>query len=187
GPMKCQRKASPCRVCLASRSWARFSPTTSIPAPASTGSSSASTYFVAATIVTSGPSSPRIRSRFAPTVLADKPENALDATRLSCPSLGEEEVRVAGGAEVEAVDPGDAGRAQRPLGGAPEVELAVAQEPKAEGATKRLGHVFTHLVAARADSGADDRGNQTAPEGGDSLRRKALEQAAPTCMQDRER
>ena len=61
-PMKCHRKASPWRACLAARSCARFSPTTSIPASASAPRSSGSTYLVAATIVTSGPSSPRMRS-----------------------------------------------------------------------------------------------------------------------------
>ena len=58
--MKCQRNASPKAACLASRSWARFSPTTST--PASTSGERSSTYFVAATIVTPGPSSVLIRS-----------------------------------------------------------------------------------------------------------------------------
>ena len=61
-PMKCQRKASPWRACLASRSWALFSPTTSIPASRNRTRSSTATYLVAATTVTSGPSSARIRS-----------------------------------------------------------------------------------------------------------------------------
>ncbi len=61
-PMKCQRKLSPWSACLAARSWRRFSPTTSTPASASTPRSSALTYFVAATTVTPGPTSARIRS-----------------------------------------------------------------------------------------------------------------------------
>ena len=56
-PMKCQRNALPYSACLAARSWARFSPTTSIPASASTAISSRATYLVAATMVTAGPSS----------------------------------------------------------------------------------------------------------------------------------
>ena len=61
-PMKCQRNASPYSACLASRSCTRFSPTTSIPASASTAKSASGTYFVAATTVTPGPTSARIRS-----------------------------------------------------------------------------------------------------------------------------
>ena len=99
---------------------------------------------------------------------ADKPENALDATWLSCPSLREEEVRVAGGAEVEAVDARDAGRPQRALGGAPEVELPVADEAEAEGTAEGLGDVVTHVVAARADPGADRGRDETASERRDS-------------------
>ena len=43
--MKSQVNRSPCASCLASSSWARFSPTSSMPASASAGRSSASTYF----------------------------------------------------------------------------------------------------------------------------------------------
>ena len=57
--MKCQRNASPYAACLAARSWARFSPTTSTPASARIAMSCSATYFVAATIVTAGPSSSR--------------------------------------------------------------------------------------------------------------------------------
>ena len=60
--MKCQRNASPYTACFASRSWARFSPTTSIPASTSTAMSSSETYFVAATTVTPAPTSRLIRS-----------------------------------------------------------------------------------------------------------------------------
>ncbi len=60
--MKCQRKSSPNRSCFASRSCARFSPTTSTPASARTAISSTDTYFVAATIVTPGPTSALISS-----------------------------------------------------------------------------------------------------------------------------
>src|SRR6185295_6339355 len=61
-PMKCQRNASPYSACLRSRSCARFSPTTSMPASASTPRSASATYFVAATIVTVSPTSARMRS-----------------------------------------------------------------------------------------------------------------------------
>src|SRR6516225_9962950 len=61
-PMKCQRNAAPYAACCASRSCSRFSPTTSIPASTSAAMSSTDTYFVAATIVTPGPTSALIRS-----------------------------------------------------------------------------------------------------------------------------
>src|ERR1044072_1743644 len=138
-PMKCQRNASPWRACLASRSWARFSPTTSMPASARPPSSSTSTYFVAATIVTCcPPSSAWIRSRFERMFSADNAENALDSTWLSGSPVREEELRVAGGADVEAVDARDSGRAQRALGSAPQVEIAPAQDAKAEPPPERL-------------------------------------------------
>ena len=64
---------------LATRSWARFSPTSSIPASASTPSSSTGTYLTAARICTSAGSRPaaaisdRTRSRFALTLSARRP------------------------------------------------------------------------------------------------------------------
>ena len=60
--MKCQRNALPWAACFAARSWARFSPTTVTPASASAAIASTSTYFVAATTVTAGPTSATSRS-----------------------------------------------------------------------------------------------------------------------------
>src|SRR5919201_6066608 len=115
-PMKCQRNASPYRACFASRSWARFSPTTSIPASSRAPRSSAATYLVAATIVTSGPSSALMRSKLEPTVSADNCDDALGSTRPPHPPFGEEQIGVAGGAEVEPLDWRGTGLAQRAIG-----------------------------------------------------------------------
>src|SRR3954447_4255491 len=139
--MKCQRKASPCSACLAARSWARFSPTTSTPASASAPRSSGATYFVAATIVTSGPSSPRMRSKFARTVSGDKANDSLPAGDPFVAAVREEPLGRARSAEIDPVDASTAGRTQGPLGGAPEVELAVAHEAEPKRAAKRRGHL----------------------------------------------
>src|SRR5690349_20667483 len=136
-PMKCHRKASPCAACLASRSWARFSPTTSIPASAKVAMSSTDTYFVAATIVTSGPISSRTRARRAAICSADNAKDALSSSRPAGATLGEEEIRAAACAEI---DPFDSLRARvegRLLRGGPEVELAVAHDALAEALAER--------------------------------------------------
>ena len=74
-PMKSQVNRSRWRSCFASSSWARFSPTSSMPASASAGRSSASTYLIAARISTSEPIRSRTRSRFSLTRCArtDRP------------------------------------------------------------------------------------------------------------------
>ena len=69
-PMKCQRKSG-CAVAFSSRSWARFSPSSVIPASAARRSPSTGTYLTAARMSTSPGSRPaaaiasRTRSRFA--------------------------------------------------------------------------------------------------------------------------
>ena len=55
-------------------------------------------------------------------------DHALAAGQAAVAPVGEEEVRVAERAEVGALDLRDARRAQRPLGRAPEVELAVLDD-----------------------------------------------------------
>src|SRR4051794_16888142 len=186
-PMKCQRKASPCSACFTARSCARFSPTSSIPASASTPRSSGATYLVAATIVTSAPSSARIRSWFARTVSADKAKHALPAGDPVVAAVREEPLRRARRAEVDPVDARAAGGAKGAFGGAPEVELAVAHEPEAERATKRRRHLLAHLVAAGADPGPDDGAHEAAAECLHAGRGDAAEQPAPTRVQDGER
>src|SRR5215207_10082323 len=109
-----------------------------MPASASASMSSKATYFVAATIVTSGPTSPRIRSRFARTASGDTGDHTLDAARLARAAMREEAVGVAVGAEVDAVDVFDAGHPKRLLGRGPQVELASVEERPAVGGRKPL-------------------------------------------------
>ena len=116
-PMKCQRKVSPYTACFASRSCARFSPTTSTPAWASTPMSSTDTYFVAATTVTSGPTSARI-ARTARGSSHGRRRSSPGGRSGRVAAVREEELRVAAGAEIRALDVLDAGGAKRPLGGA---------------------------------------------------------------------
>src|SRR5262249_37619574 len=127
-PMKCQRNASPYTACFASRSCARFSPTTSTPASARTAISSSATYFVAATTVTPGPTCSRTRAYRSRSSAGDSTDPALEAAPLALAALGEEERLVAARAEIDAVDPLDAGAPERALAGGPEVEDAVARE-----------------------------------------------------------
>src|SRR5262245_18727610 len=153
--MKCQRKRSPWAACLASRSWARFSPTMSIPASASAGMSSTETYFVAATIVTSGPTSSRTRASRSAIGSADKAKDALGAARATGAAPAEEQVGVAARADVDAVDGRGARVARRALGRGPEVEDAAADDVGAEARAVGARHLVPHRVAARADRGAD--------------------------------
>src|SRR5919106_6475445 len=154
-PMKSHMKRSPCSSCLARRSWARFSPTSSMPASASAGRSAASTYLVAASTSTSGPIRSRTRSRLRRTVSASI---QYDHSRLAprdavVPTVREVEVGVAAGAAVEVLDIRDAG------GGEPGVDhLAQVEHAAVGSATDVLElreHLGADLVAAPADAGAD--------------------------------
>src|SRR5688500_15504562 len=147
--MKCQRKASPYSACFASRSWARFSPTTSTPASARAAISSTETYLVAATSVTSGPISARIRSRLRRIVSGDNRDDSLDAARLPVAPVREEEVGVAGRAQVDPLDLRDARRPQCSLAARPEIEHPAPHDVGSEADAERLGHLLSHLVAAR--------------------------------------
>src|SRR3954449_11020382 len=123
-PMKCQRKASPWHSCFAWRSWARFSPTTSTPASASAARSSSATYFVAATTVTSGPTSSRMRSYRSRISAGDVGDHSLSAGAAGVAPVREERLGLTGGAAVEAVDALDSRAVERALGARPEVEVA---------------------------------------------------------------
>src|SRR3954447_18312238 len=149
--MKCQRKASPYTACFASRSCARFSPTTSTPASASTAMSASATYLVAATTVTAGPTSARTRSYRSRTSAGDNTDDSLSARDAAVAAVGEEEVRVARRAEVHPLDRARARAPQRALGGGPEVEPPVAREVGLEA----LRDLRPDLVAARPDPRSD--------------------------------
>src|SRR5207253_3212196 len=72
-------------------------------------------------------------------------------------AVREEELRVAGRAEVGPLDALTARFSERPLDRGPKVELAAADDVGAERLPERLRHVLPHLVAARPDRGADGR------------------------------
>src|SRR5262245_23262314 len=158
----------------------------SIPASASAGMSSTETYFVAATIVTSGPTSSRTRASRSAIGSADKAKDALCAARPARAALTEEQIGVAARAEIEPVDARGACVARRSLGRGPEVEDAAADDVVPEARLVRACHLVPHLVAARADRGTYDRG-EARPE---DLRRRLddpVEQAAPAGVEDCER
>src|SRR5215210_1087359 len=178
-PMKCQRNASPYSACLASRSWARFSPTTWTPASTRTRMSWRETYFVAATTVTPEPTSARTRSYRSRTSAGDNTDDPLPAGDAGVAAVREEELRVARGAEVETLDRVRTGAPQQPLGGRPEIELPSAGEVGVES----VGDLRADLVAARPDRGAD-AGGVGAADRGDARLDDALEQATPAGVED---
>src|SRR6188508_3416388 len=122
--------------------------------------SSKETYFVAATIVTSVPTSPRTRSYAARSASGDTGDHALHTARLARPAVRKEESRVAGGAEVDALDLGHAFGPKGQLGGAPEVEVPAAEHARAVQGGERLRHLGPDLVAAWADRRADRGGDR---------------------------
>src|SRR5256885_15677392 len=71
--------------------------------------------------------------------------------------MREEELWVARGAKVEALDPGDARLPKRSLGGLPEIELAPAHDLGTEASAVRACDLFADLVTARADRRPDRR------------------------------
>ena len=101
--------------------------------------------------------------------------------------MREEELRVARRAEVEPRDLGNAHGVERLLGCAPEVELAVAHDRHTETVAKPGGDVVADLVAARADSGPDHRGEASSVQRGRSRLDDSLEQAAPAHVDGRDR
>src|SRR5262245_44052032 len=184
--MKCQRNASPYSACFASRSCARFSPTTRTPASCSAAISESVTYFVAATTVTLGPTCSCTRASRSRISSGDGTDDSLDAARKAVAPVREEEVRVVAGAEVDAVDPFDARLAERPLGRAPEVELAVDSEVVVE----EPGHLRPDLVAARPDRGSHDRRkplSRVAAKGVAAGGDPSLGEPTPARMKDGER
>jgi hypothetical protein len=76
-------------------------------------------YFVATTTVTERPTSDRMRSYRSRSASGDTRENSLDASRLAVAAVGEEKVRMARRAEVDAFHPRDARVTQGYLGRTP--------------------------------------------------------------------
>src|SRR5262245_14907704 len=80
------------------------------------------------------------------------------------PAMREEEALLAGRAEAHALDLGDAGGAEGPLGGLGQVEPPADHDVVAVALPERLGHLLPDLVAADADAGADPGGDLPAAE-----------------------
>src|SRR5690348_16779394 len=100
--------------------------------------------------------------------------------------MREELVRIARGAEIDAVDARNPGRPEGPFRGAPEVELAVMHEAQTKSTAERRGDVVPDLVATGADPRADDGGDGTAAECLHARGRNPAEEAAPAGVQHRE-
>ena len=92
---------------------------------------------VAATIVTPGPTSSRMRARFLRTTSGDEADHPLTARAAVVAPVREEQVGMARGAEVDALDVAQPLLAQRQLRRRPEIELAAAQDGGAEALGKR--------------------------------------------------
>src|SRR5712691_1655828 len=126
-----------------------------MPASARTRISATETYFVAATIVTSEPTSARIRSYRSRTASGDIRNHSLTTGDAVVATVREEELRVAGGAEIGALDVGYAGFAERLFRGVPQVEVAPVNDVAAEARAIRAADLVADLVAAGSDTGAD--------------------------------
>ena len=176
-PMKCQRKASPWAACLRSRSWARFSPTTSTPAAARTPMSSSETYFVAATITRQVPprpgSAPGSRGRRQATrAITPWTPRGFPVRRCEKNSPGCRTCRV--GAE-HVVDPG---LVERALGGGPEVELP-SRTTSAPNAPRRASRPRPRPGSSTARSPGRPRPRAARPTVSVPTPDDAGEQAAP--------
>src|SRR6266545_326572 len=173
-------------MCFATRSCARFSPTTSTPTAARTCISSIETYFVAATMVTDGPTSALIRSYRSRTSSGDTREHSLYAARLPVAAMGEEQFRVARRAEVEALDARDARIPQRQFRRTPQIESAVTQDLAPETRAERVGDVVSHVVATRTDRRAH-RGCERSTERRSRALDDSRQQPAPTDVEHGDR
>src|SRR5919106_4138989 len=167
-PMKSQVNRSPCASCFASRSWARFSPTSSMPASASAGRSAASTYLTAARISMSGPICSRtdssLRRTCSESIAHD--DARLAAGHATVAPVREIQLGLAAGAAVHVLDLGHARRGELRGYDDPEVEHAAGHRPV--DVRERLEHLLPPLVAAAADPGAD-RGGRRRREAGERL------------------
>src|SRR6478752_1357606 len=178
--MKCHRKASPYSACFASRSCARFSPTTVTPASISAAMSCSATYFVAATIVTCSPTRACTSATRSRMTSGDCTDHSLDAALAAVSPMREEELGVAARAQVDTFDGCDSRVAQRALGRRPQIEVTVHGEVRVEARRDFLAD----LVTARPDRRADDCGRLAADgcnAGGDD----AAAQPTPSGVHER--
>src|SRR5712691_5527042 len=157
-----------------------------MPAYARTRMSATETYFVAATIVTSEPTSARTRSYRSRTASGDIRDHSLTTRDAVVATVREEELRLARGAEVDALDLRSSGFAQHALAGAPQIEVAPVDDVAGEARAIRGADLVADLVAARPDTRAD-RGRHGTVERRDAGGDDPLEQTDPADVENGER
>src|SRR5215211_4063503 len=189
--MKSHMKRSPCSRCFAISSWARFSPTSSTPASASSGSASTGTYLIAAQISTSAPIFSLTVSRLRRTRDAWKSSASsaiehhqarLPAGDAAVAAMGEVEVRAAAGAVVEVLDVGDAGVDELARDHRAQVEHAPVRD--AFEVLEPLEHLRADLIAAATDTWAD-RSRRPFVESFDGLLQDAAGEGSPAAVEHR--
>src|SRR5919106_6366035 len=153
-PMKSQTKRSPQRSRLASRSWSRFSPTSSTPPSASAPISSTGTYLVAARISTPEPARSRTRSRLRRTTSGSRSrsgstiadpfpdQTGLPPSPAVVATVREEQLRLAARAEPRRLDLVHAGPSEQAVRDLGQIEHASVRDAFAE-----RGEGVAHLVA----------------------------------------
>src|SRR6266511_941819 len=182
-PMKCQRTASPYSAYFASRSCARFSPTTSTPASTSTARSGSGTYLVAATTVTRSPTCACTRARRSRSSGGDSTHESLRPAAGPVAAVREEQIGVAARAQIDPLDVLDARTEQSTLSRGPQIQDPAGRQV----AVEELRDLRSDLVAARACRGPDDRRLRAAADRSHTRRDDTLGQAAPPRVQDGER
>src|SRR5580765_8356639 len=117
----------------------------------------------------------------------DVGDHSLTAGHAVVAAMGEERLRFAGGAAVEAIDARNPGRAERALGARPEVEIPAVHDVVAEALTVGRGNLLPHLVAARANCRSDRRRDRAAAERVDARSDDAREKPLPARVEDGDR
>src|SRR4051794_9907394 len=145
--------------------------------------SRSSTYFVAATTVTFGPTSACTRASRSRISSGDGTDHSLCTAGAPAAPVREEQLRVAPRAEVDAFDDGDAGAPQPTLGGAPQIEVPVEGQVGVE----ERRDILRDLVAARTDGRPDDRRLVPVAEHRGTGLDDAFREAAPARVQNGER
>src|SRR5512132_4409332 len=119
--------------------------------------SSTDTYFVAATTVTPEPTSCRSCSYRSRIRSGDKSDQTLTACAALVAPVGEEELGVAGRAQIDPLDVRNACGGECAFGRGPKVETAVGDDLGTESLAERVGDLRADLVAAWTDPRADCR------------------------------
>src|SRR5439155_1636524 len=116
-------------------------------------------------------------------VSRNRGQDPLHASRLPVTAVGEEELRIAGGAEVEPLDPVDAGLPQQSFRRLPEIEASPARDSGSEARSVWGCDLLADLVAAGANR-RPDRGGQVAGECRNAGLDDPFEKPDPAGVQD---